>query len=204
MKNLISALIKAQAEFPSVVKDATNPHFKNRYASLETVLDTISPILRKHGMVMIQTFEGDELRTTLYHESGEMITGHQKLLMAKADAQGFASSSSYARRYGALAIVGICSTDDDDGNQASKPTSTSASSTKPETGAREVPVSAEFIAAPKALRDEAIKLGNDANAIKRLHQTWDSWFADIDMKDEKTVRNGIEALKTIIAKGASK
>lgn len=86
------------------------------------------------------------------------------------------------------------------GNQASNP----SSSTKPETGDRELPVSAEFVQAPKALMDEAMKLGNEANALKLLPRSWENWFANIDMKDEKTVRNGIEMLKAIIAKGSAK
>ena len=36
-KNLAKALFAIQGEVSGVVKDSTNPHFKNRYASLESV-----------------------------------------------------------------------------------------------------------------------------------------------------------------------
>jgi hypothetical protein len=82
------------------------------------------------------------------------------------------------------------------GNQASKPTSTSASSTKPAvTGDRELPVTATTMA-------EAMELYKQANAIKPLSEQWHSWIADVDIKNEGDVKNGIERLKAIIAKGA--
>ena len=114
MKELITALIKAQGEFPPVTKDSQNPHFKNNYASLEQVIAITGPALRSNGLALVQTFGVDmTLTTTLWHTSGESISGTQPLLMSKTDAQGLASSSTYARRYGALSILGIAATDDD-------------------------------------------------------------------------------------------
>ena len=120
MTNLIQALIKAQGEFPAVVKDSTNPHFKNRYADLDTVCSTVNPVLRVNGLIVVQTAEGDGLRTTLYHKSGESITGVQTLHPAQDTPQGFHGAMTYARRYQILAMLGISSSDDDDGNTASK------------------------------------------------------------------------------------
>jgi hypothetical protein len=120
MKQLIQALIKAQGEFPAVVKDSTNPHFKNRYADLDTVCSTVNPVLRANGLIVVQTAEGDGLRTTLWHESGESITGIQTLHPAKLDPQGFHGAMTYSRRYQILGLLGISSSDDDDGNTASK------------------------------------------------------------------------------------
>jgi len=122
MINLIQSLIKAQGDFPPVTKDAKNPHFKNNYASLEQVISLTGKALRDNGLCIVQTFEGVDkpcLRTTLYHVSGESVSGVQVLLMGKPDAQGLAGASTYARRYGILSILGI-SSEDDDGNTASE------------------------------------------------------------------------------------
>jgi hypothetical protein len=124
MKNLISALLKAQGEFPAIHKNSTNPHFKSTYADLGEVLEKVNPVLRHNGLVLIQTFgtlDGKpSLKTTLAHESGETISGEQQLVMAREDAQGLAGASTYARRYGVLAILSLAA-EDDDGQAASKP-----------------------------------------------------------------------------------
>lgn len=115
---LISALCKARGEFAPATKESTNPHFRSKYADLETVVNATFPSLVKHGLFVIQTFAGDTLETMLAHESGEWIKGTQPLL-GKQDPQGIASASTYARRYGLMAILGVAP-EDDDGNTAQK------------------------------------------------------------------------------------
>ncbi|MHC5731862.1 MAG: ERF family protein, partial [Nostoc sp.] len=41
MQKLISALIKAKAEFQPIHKNKTNPHYKSKYADLDSVLDAV-------------------------------------------------------------------------------------------------------------------------------------------------------------------
>jgi hypothetical protein len=121
MTNLIPALIKAQSEFPPVTKDAQNPHFKNNYASLENVINCTNKALMSNGLCVVQTMENDSLRTTLYHVSGESITGVQTLHPSKNDPQGWHGAQTYARRYGMLSILGIASEDDDGNSGSEKP-----------------------------------------------------------------------------------
>jgi len=126
-KSLFSALIKAQGEFPTLTKDATNPHFKSRYVSLERAVETIMPVLHRHGLTVIQTFMDcgsgvAGLRTILAHESGAMIEGVMPMPSVKGGPQEQASASTYARRYGLLSIVGIAPSDeDDDAERAERP-----------------------------------------------------------------------------------
>lgn len=115
--NLIKALIQAQSEFPAIKKDTENPFYHSQYATLDGVLNQVSSVLRKNGLVVVQSFDGMALKTTLWHTSGESISGTQSLVMEKQNAQGLASASTYARRYGLLAILGIAA-EDDDGNGA--------------------------------------------------------------------------------------
>jgi len=138
---LAKALAAAQAKLEDAKKDATNPHFKNRYATLASVRAAVTPVLSQHGLSVVQTSEphgegGVCIVTTLLHESGEWIRGRLFLPVAKRDPQGFGSAISYARRYALAAIVNISSDDDDDANIASTPAKTQAA--KPPTVASSV------------------------------------------------------------------
>jgi hypothetical protein len=119
--NLAKALVAAQAELEPVKKDATNPHFKSKYASLDTLIETVRPILLKHGLVILQG--GDELtdgitvETTLIHTSGEWVSAAYRLPLDKATPQGAGSAISYGRRYGLSSLLAI-STEDDDAEMA--------------------------------------------------------------------------------------
>jgi ERF superfamily len=121
MQELIKALIKAKAEFTPIQKDGTNPHYKKKYATLDAVLDAVTPGLSKHGLVIIQTTELCEsktvLRTHLYHESGESITSNYPL-PETSDSQKFGAALTYARRYAVCAILSVTADEDDDGEGA--------------------------------------------------------------------------------------
>ena len=39
MKQIAQALVKAQREFGPALKTSTNPHFRSRYADLQTVVE---------------------------------------------------------------------------------------------------------------------------------------------------------------------
>jgi hypothetical protein len=124
IKELACALAKAQGEFAGAAKDSTNPHFKSKYADLESVVAAIKPHLKSHGLSFIQTSNADAgsaaIETTILHSSGEWIScGIVSVPVSKADAQGYGSAMTYARRYSLSAAFGIAP-EDDDGNAASK------------------------------------------------------------------------------------
>jgi hypothetical protein len=120
MQELIKALIKAKAEFNPIPKDRTNPHYKHKYATLDAVLDAVTPALGKYGLVVIQTTELCEgktvLRTHLYHESGESITSAYPLPEI-SDSQKFGAALTYARRYAVCAILSVTADEDNDAHQ---------------------------------------------------------------------------------------
>lgn len=116
MIELIKALIKAKAEFQPIEKDKLNPHFKTKYASLDSVLDAVTPALCKHGLVIVQPLQsGRVLNTHLYHESGEVMTSTFELPDI-SDIQKIGSALTYARRYSVCALLGITADEDSDGN----------------------------------------------------------------------------------------
>jgi hypothetical protein len=49
------ALVGVHNELRAIVKDSKNPAFKSKYASLDAILDTVRPILVKHGCFITQT-----------------------------------------------------------------------------------------------------------------------------------------------------
>lgn len=127
MKNLLGALLKAQKEFPTLVKDATNPAFRSRYATLAAVQEAAFPVLHKHGLIVMQSVRTEVTEigllvyvgATLYHvESGESVVQELGLSPGKTDPQGIGSAITYGRRYLLMTILGMAA-DDDDGNSAS-------------------------------------------------------------------------------------
>lgn len=116
-KNLISALIKFQAENLTVKRDAKNPHFKSTYASLDQILDLVRPLLSKHGLVITHIIEGSSLKTILLHESGESLVSEMAFTMP-AKPQDFGSLITYLKRYSIGAMLALATDNDDDANAA--------------------------------------------------------------------------------------
>jgi len=122
MKNLATALCAFQAEVGNIPKDSTNPFYKSKYASLESVITTIKPILAKHGLSFSQLPDGAGLKTILFHTSGETLEATMTLVVKEQTPQSQGSSLTYARRYALSAMLGLATDEDDDANEATKPT----------------------------------------------------------------------------------
>ena len=119
LTNLTKALFEFQGKVTSVKKNAKNDHFKNKYADLTSIIETINPILQECGLLVTQHPNEDVLVTTVYHaESGEYMQSEQVLRMRDLNnPQQQGSAITYARRY-ALASIFNLSQEDDDGNSA--------------------------------------------------------------------------------------
>jgi ERF superfamily len=118
-----AALAKAQSEMSNPKFDKTNPHFKNKFASLAAVRDAVVPVLAKHGISCLQDLRnvtgGVACSTILLHTSGQSITfGPLEMPVSKNDAQGFGSAATYARRYHLMAVANVVGDEDDDANSA--------------------------------------------------------------------------------------
>ena len=124
--SLMKAMLTVQGEVDGVSKDATNPHFRNRYASLESVVDAIREPCQRAGLVVTQApgvVDGNTiaLTTMICHaESGEWMRSTIQLPLAKADPQGAGSALTYAERYSLMAIFNLPAVDDD-AEEASRP-----------------------------------------------------------------------------------
>ena len=125
MKNIATALVKAQKEFGPALKTSSNPHFRTKYADLSACIEAVIDGLNNNGIYLMQlTDESDtgiKIQTVFIHESGEqMSSGWLFVPAAKHDPQGFGSALTYALRYSIMVACGIAPADDD-GNAASKP-----------------------------------------------------------------------------------
>lgn len=122
---LSAAMAAAQGEMKPAVKDATNPHFKSKYADLASVFEAIRAPFAKHGLSVWQELDnadnGVKVTTRLVHKSGQWVEfGPLSVPAFKQDAQGLGSAATYARRYGLAAALGVCADEDDDGNKAAE------------------------------------------------------------------------------------
>lgn len=128
MKEIASALVKAQKAFGPALKTSTNPHFKSRYADLAACVEAVMDGLNANGIALLQHLsecnDGVIVETVFLHESGESLNcGKLHVPASKQDPQGYGSALTYARRYSLMAACGIAP-EDDDGNAASRPKTT--------------------------------------------------------------------------------
>lgn len=125
IKELASALSKAQGQIKGALKDSSNPFFKSKYADLSSVVEAIREAWSDNGLSYVQCIESSDksevsIETVILHSSGEwMACGVLSLPVSKHDAQGFGSAMTYARRYSLSAASGVAP-EDDDGNAATK------------------------------------------------------------------------------------
>jgi len=124
-RNIATALLEFHKTNPSAFEDKRNPHFKNQYASLESVINTVRTA-SQFGLTFTQEmdFEGDItfVRTVMMHSSGDTRVSRTKIVSKDPnDPQKQGSAISYAKRYGLQSIYGLSSpSDDDDGEIANK------------------------------------------------------------------------------------
>lgn len=119
MENL--KILKKLEKFSQLVggvkKDGNNPFFKSKYATLNSVLETIERHLTTCGLVVVQNPMVDRLETVISDvESGEFIKSEIPYI-AIADMQKLGSAITYARRYALMAMLNL-EAEDDDGNGA--------------------------------------------------------------------------------------
>lgn len=123
MKELYSALIKAQSEMKIAVKDNTNPHFRNKYADFGSVYDACRDALHRNGLAVLQPTRIHEsgvtvVVTKIIHTSGQCVEGEYPVLAKDmTDPQKHGGGLTYARRYSLASMLGVIQ-DDDDGNSA--------------------------------------------------------------------------------------
>ena len=125
IKDICKALLAFHSEVGRITKDGENPHLRNRYATIDQIIEEIRPVLASHGLFVMQlpsNSEAGEIQmvTRLYHVSGQwMQSPTLTITPQKKDAQGIGSAITYARRYSLTSFLGLNTGEDDDGHAAS-------------------------------------------------------------------------------------
>lgn len=121
---LAAALAKAQAKMKNPHFDSVNPHFRSKFASLAAVREAVLPVLSAHGLSLSQwpVANGNYAGcvTLLAHDSGEWIEETFIIPIDKANAHGYASAVTYAKRISMQSVAAVVGDEDDDGNGAVK------------------------------------------------------------------------------------
>lgn len=200
MKNICSALVRAQRGFAPALKTSTNPHFRSKYVDLAGCIEAVVDALNAAGIALIQRTSEDStgvtVETVFVHESGEMMEcGKLHVPASKQDAQGFGSALTYARRYSLMAAAGIAP-EDDDGNAASRP-SPKVSATKTDL----VPPSRMAIVADVAAAiDERMSANDLIGAFEEYLGITDveektALWGMLDSKTRSSIKKHAESLK---------
>jgi hypothetical protein len=197
---LCKALHGAQGVLTGVVKDAKNPHFKNRYATLEAVLDTARPALQANGLIVSQApgrmVDGCvEITTMLAHVSGEWMRSTLHVPLAKRDPQGLGSAVTYGLRYALMAALCVPPTDDD--GEAAMP-SRQIERPAPRTNGNTAP---EPTASQRMAREMSARLwkvsGEAAVKLVTGDETFRQQFRDLDEEDRQRVGELIKERRAI-------
>lgn len=121
-RNIYELFLEAQKLIKNPKKDARNPHFKNTYATLTSVVDEIKEVLLALGIAHYQTCSIRDgvmtVRTVLFTPSrpGDPLVFDTAVPVKDLTPQGGMGSFTYGRRYGWLAAFNLTADDDDDGN----------------------------------------------------------------------------------------
>jgi len=126
-------LVAALSELDNVKANKVNPGFKNRYVSLDALLDAIKPVLFDHNLALIQTLVSEEgkvgINTAFLHTSGERFDFGRLMVKAEGlDAQKIGGAITYIRRQSIQTACGISVDLDDDGAVAASGFRSAASS----------------------------------------------------------------------------
>jgi len=118
LDKISAAIVKALGSIGGAAKSATNPHFRNTYATLENVVDASRDVLAEHGLAVMQgaglVADGKlHLDTRMVHSSGQWIESEFTIPLVKMDPQATLAALTYARRGALMAILGMPAVDDD-------------------------------------------------------------------------------------------
>ena len=216
---LTDALIAAQTKMKHAKMDRVNPHFKNRYATLASVLDACKAILNAEGIFVGQTLTSDPaagtvgVRTILRGYGESLDCGELVLKAVQNNPQQIGSALTYARRYALAAAVGIASDEDDDGEAASAPPKTAPPAPSARPAAAPTPPAPRPAAAPTApasdVGDFTFAVGKHrGQKASEVPAGYLEWYADAKEKDpskwegqkwEQRTRDEIRICRALVA-----
>lgn len=119
-----SAFAAAWADCRNPELDGTNPHFRNRFASLKATLHVVRAACAAHGIAYSQTITstdaGTFLTSRVFSAEGGCLELSTMPLDRPSNPQAFGSNITYAKRQLAQADWGITGDEDDDAEAAAR------------------------------------------------------------------------------------
>jgi hypothetical protein len=182
--NLATALAIVQGALKPAVKDEKNAFFKNVYAGLGSVWDSCRQLLSENGLSVTQlnlpAENGVIVETVLLHKSGEWISGQIFLPLTKQDPQAVGSATTYGRRYGLSAIIGIVADADDDAESAQgrRPASSVPARAVPMSDSNGAPQSAQIATLKRLIADKKLPT-NTVDFSKLTYATAEAKIAEL-------------------------
>ncbi len=109
---LTKDLIAAQKTMPHADEDKNNPHFRSKFAGLQSLQKSSKRHLAKHNLVITQLAENNEqgdpmVTTLLLHQSGEYLGSSVSCKADKAGPQALGSTCTYLQRLGLRTVAQI-------------------------------------------------------------------------------------------------
>ena len=114
-------LLEFQKKVSAIHKDSVNPFFKSKYFDVNTVIDTIKPILSEVGLVVLQPIDcltGRNILLTQIRDGENTLVESHMLLPEIEDIQKLGAAITYFRRYALVSLLLLQGEEDDDGNKA--------------------------------------------------------------------------------------
>ena len=126
--SLEKALFKSRAAMGNAARNKINPHFKSKYADLESLRDAADPVLEEQGLMVVNELLyskelGLILYTSLIHPESGQWKNYSQIPISPVkinDPQAIGAYITYAERYAYKLVTGINVSDrtDDDGERA--------------------------------------------------------------------------------------
>lgn len=122
---LLEKINKAQTTMLDPKKTSENPHFKSKFAGLDSTMDVIEPVLAENGLGHLTVFEGRDIVYTVFDlETGCILRSRLELPMDGLTGnvwQQLGQATTYMRRYLSQAFWNLVPEDDDAQSAPSRP-----------------------------------------------------------------------------------
>ena len=111
--NINQKLFNLQQEIGTISKDASNPFYKSKYFDINSLINQLNPLLKKHKLLILQPIEEDCVYSKLICIDGTGGVISALKLPEINDPQKLGSAITYYRRYTLASLLGLQAVDDD-------------------------------------------------------------------------------------------
>ena len=111
--NIHKKMFLLQQEIGAISKDASNPFYKSKYFDINSLINQLNPLLKKHNVLLSQPTRGKKVFTILKCVESETSDMAWLKLPEINDPQKLGSAITYYRRYTLASLLGLQAVDDD-------------------------------------------------------------------------------------------